>query len=208
MGNNTANITVGKPKSTGAVFYAPAGSTLPTTADAELDTAFVCVGTISDDGLTRKTKKSTKEIKDWGGNTVKVMQTDITETFGFTMLEATNADVRQDMNVEDEYYKAIEDRDTAILQREKALKKANEQLQQRDEQLQQRDEQLQQRDEQLQQRDEQLQQRDEQLQQRDEQLKHMARAMYKNGMSEAAIASANGFRISRYALAHSFAQKT
>lgn len=64
---------------------------------------------------------------------------------------AADADVRQDMNVEDEYYKAIEDRDTAILQREKALKKANEQLQQRD----------------------------EQLQQRDEQLKHMARAMYK-----------------------------
>lgn len=95
MGNNTENITVGKPKSTGAVFYAPAGSTLPTTADAELDKAFVCVGTISDNGLTRKTKKSTKEIKDWGGNTVKVMQTDITETFGFTMLEATNADVQK-----------------------------------------------------------------------------------------------------------------
>ena len=108
---------------------------------------------------------------------------------------AADADVRQDMNVEDEYYKAIEDRDTAILQREKALKKANEQLQQRDEQLQQRDEQLQQRDEQLQQRDEQLQQRDEQLQQRDEQLKHMARAMYKNGMSEAAIASATGISL-------------
>ena len=65
MGNNTANIAVGKPKSTGAIFYAPAGSTLPTSADADLDKAFVCVGTIGDDGLTRKIKRSTKGIKDW-----------------------------------------------------------------------------------------------------------------------------------------------
>ena len=84
---------------------------------------------------------------------------------------AADAEVRQDMNVEDEYYKAIEDRDTAIMQREKKLKKMGEQLQQRDEQL---------------------QQRDEQLQQRDEQLKRMAIAMHDNGMSEASIAAATG----------------
>ena len=103
MGNNTARITVGKPKSTGAIFYAPAGSlfTLPKTADDELDEAFVCVGTISDDGLTRKTKRSTKGIKDWGGNTVKVMQTDVTETFSFTMIEALNFYVQKAVNGED-----------------------------------------------------------------------------------------------------------
>lgn len=43
--------------------------------------------------------------------------------------------MRQDMNVEDEYYKAIEDRDTTILQHEKELKKKDEQLHQRDEQI-------------------------------------------------------------------------
>ena len=60
------------------------------------------------------------------------------------MLTAAAADsvMRQDMNVEDEYYKAIEDRDTAIMKREKELKEKEKQLQQRDEQLQQRDEQL------------------------------------------------------------------
>lgn len=35
---------------------------------------------------------------------------------------AANSEMRQDMNVEDEYYKAIEDRDTAIMQRDKILK--------------------------------------------------------------------------------------
>lgn len=48
---------------------------------------------------------------------------------------AANSEMRQDMNVEDEYYKAIEDRDTAIMQRDKILKEKEEQLSQQNEQL-------------------------------------------------------------------------
>ena len=48
---------------------------------------------------------------------------------------AADSEMRQDMNVEDEYYKAIEDRDTAIMKREKELKQKDEQLQQKSEQL-------------------------------------------------------------------------
>ncbi len=91
---------------------------------------------------------------------------------------AADSEMRQDMNVEDEYYKAIEDRDTAIMKREKELK--------------QKDEQLQQKDEQLQQKSEQLQQRDEQLQQRDEQLKNVVKLLYSNGMDTLQIAKTTG----------------
>ena len=91
---------------------------------------------------------------------------------------AADSEMRQDMNVEDEYYKAIEDRDTAIMKREKELK--------------QKDEQLQQKDEQLQQKSEQLQQRDEQLQQRDEQLKNIVKSLYANGMDTQQIAVMTG----------------
>ena len=91
---------------------------------------------------------------------------------------AADSEMRQDMNVEDEYYKAIEDRDTAIMKREKELK--------------QKDELLQQKDKQLQQRDEQLQQRDEQLQQRDEQLKNIVKSLYANGMDTQQIAVMTG----------------
>ena len=38
---------------------------------------------------------------------------------------ASNPDVRQDMNVEDEFFKAIEDRDTAIMARDKAIEERN-----------------------------------------------------------------------------------
>ena len=48
---------------------------------------------------------------------------------------AANSEMRQDMNVEDEYYKAIEGRDTAIMQRDKILKEQEEQLSQQNEQL-------------------------------------------------------------------------
>lgn len=48
---------------------------------------------------------------------------------------AANSKMRQDMNVEDEFYKAIEDRDTAIMQRDKILKEQSEQLSQQSEQL-------------------------------------------------------------------------
>ena len=115
---------------------------------------------------------------------------------------AADSEMRQDMNVEDEYYKAIEDRDTAIMKREKELKEKEKQIQQRDEQLQQRDEQLLQRDEQLQQQGERLQQQGEQLRQRDqlirqrdEQIRKIATSLYKNGLSEEDIAQTIGVGI-------------
>ena len=98
---------------------------------------------------------------------------------------AADSEMRQDMNVEDEYYKAIEDRDTAIMQREKEIKEKEKQIIQKDEQIQQKDEQIQQKDEQL-------QQRDEQIQQRDEQIRKMAIALNKSGMSEEVIATTMG----------------
>lgn len=91
---------------------------------------------------------------------------------------AANSEMRQDMNVEDEYYKAIEDRDTAIMKREKELKE--------------KDEQLQHKDEQLQHKDEQLQHKDEQLQHKDEQLKNIVKSLSSKGMNIQQIAGITG----------------
>ena len=84
---------------------------------------------------------------------------------------AADSEMRQDMNVEDEYYKAIEDRDTAIMKREKELKQKTEQLKHKDEQL---------------------QHKDEQLQQRDEQLKNIVKSLASNGMNIQQITSMTG----------------
>ena len=49
--NNNTYVSTGKPKIGGAVFRAPLGTTLPTTADETLDAAFVNQGYCSEDGL-------------------------------------------------------------------------------------------------------------------------------------------------------------
>ncbi|WP_308239615.1 hypothetical protein [uncultured Prevotella sp.] len=80
---------------------------------------------------------------------------------------AANSEMRQDMNVEDEYYQAIEDRDTAIMQRDKILKEQSEQLSQKD----------------------------EQLSQKDKQLRNMAKALFANGMTKEQISTMTGIDI-------------
>ena len=87
---------------------------------------------------------------------------------------AANSEMRQDMNVEDEYYKAIEDRDTAIMQRDKMLKE---------------------RDCKMAQMDERLSQQSEQLSQQSEQLRNMAKALFVNGLSVEQISNMTGIDI-------------
>jgi len=86
------------------------------------------------------------------------------------LMASADADVRQDMNVEDEYYSVIEKRDTEILMRDRKLAEQKVQLQQQSDQLQQQSDQLQQQSDQLQQQSDQLQQQSDQLQQQSDQL--------------------------------------
>lgn len=91
--NNNEYVSTGKPKIGGAVFRAPLGTTLPTTADEALDSAFVNQGYCSEDGLTNNNNTETESIKAWGGDTVLVVGTEHTDEFGVTLIEVTNPDV-------------------------------------------------------------------------------------------------------------------
>ena len=91
---------------------------------------------------------------------------------------AANAEMRQDMNVEDEYYQVIEDRDTEILEQKKKLKE--------------KDEQLSLKNKQLSQKDEQLSQKNKQLSEKDTQIRTLAKMMSATGTSAETIAKALG----------------
>ena len=86
--NNAQNVTAGKPQVGGSIFFAPLGTTLPTSATEDLDSAFKNVGYISDAGLVNSNSPSSENIKAWGGDIVLTTLTEKPDTFKFTLLEA------------------------------------------------------------------------------------------------------------------------
>ena len=103
---------------------------------------------------------------------------------------ASDAKLRQDMNVEDEYFSAIENRDTAIMMRDKRIA-------QQEEQLTQQGEQLAQQGEQLAQQGEQLAQQGEQLAQQEKALLVTAKALKNTGMNIEQIANLTNLPIEK-----------
>ena len=87
-----ANVTVGKPKITGAIFRAPLGTTLPTDATTALDEAFKQLGYASEDGVTNSNSPETDQIKAWGGDIVANLVTEKSDTFQLTLIETLNVD--------------------------------------------------------------------------------------------------------------------
>ncbi len=88
-----SNVSAAKPKKVGAIWVAPVGTSVPTDTTTDISGTFTCLGYVSEDGLTNATDLESETIKAWGGDTVLTIQTSKEDTFSFTLIEATNADV-------------------------------------------------------------------------------------------------------------------
>lgn len=101
MSGTAASVLAGKPLASGGVKIGPLGATLPTDATTALDAALKSAGYIGEDGLTENADRSTEKVKAWGGDTVKVLQTDFAATYTFTFLESLNTTVLETVYGED-----------------------------------------------------------------------------------------------------------
>lgn len=92
--STVANVTAAKPRTGGAIFRAPLGSTLPTDATTAIDTeVYKALGYLSKDGLVNTNNPESDTIKAWGGDVVLTYQSEKPDTFKFTPIEALNVDV-------------------------------------------------------------------------------------------------------------------
>lgn len=87
------HVTVAKPKKGGAVFRAPLGTPLPTSAKDELDIAFKDLGYISTDGVVNSNSPESESISAWGGDVVYTYPKSKTDNFKMTLIEALNPEV-------------------------------------------------------------------------------------------------------------------
>lgn len=94
MAGTATNVTAGKPRTAGAVFSAPLGTTRPTDANAALNSAFVDLGYVSSDGVTRSISKSTTNIKEWGNGVVLITEDEKTATIKLKLIEYLNPEVQ------------------------------------------------------------------------------------------------------------------
>jgi len=90
---NAANVSTGKPKTTGGIWRAPKGTTLPTDATTALPAAFKSMGYISEAGVTNNQDLDVNEIKAWGAVTVYRALNGVNDQFTFAMIETENVEV-------------------------------------------------------------------------------------------------------------------
>ncbi len=93
MASDVKNVYAAEPLATGSCLVAPLGTALPTSVDAVVDEDFVDLGYVGEDGFTETNERTTEDKKAFGGDTVKVLQTEYNHTFQFVLLESLKADV-------------------------------------------------------------------------------------------------------------------
>lgn len=87
-----ANVITGKPKVTGGIRYARGVTEFPTDATTALVADWLDAGYVNSDGLVQTIDASDEKIIAWGGDVVKIVRTEHSVSYVFTLIESRNAD--------------------------------------------------------------------------------------------------------------------
>lgn len=86
--NDAKLVSTGKPKTTGAVHWAPLGTEVPDSTSDELSSAYLDLGYLTEDGVAQD--RSSNSVKEWGGQDVIVM---VDEIFKINLLQSKDINV-------------------------------------------------------------------------------------------------------------------
>lgn len=92
---DTKNVLAGIPDVSGGLWVKDLndGDNSLGPTDNPGDEGWVHVGFISEDGVTEANERDTEKVKAWGGDTIRVLQNDHTQTFSFSFFELGNPEV-------------------------------------------------------------------------------------------------------------------
>lgn len=88
MPNLASEVVVGKPLASGGILSGPLTAVLPTDATSAPDPSLVANGYVDADGVTESVNTSSSDIKAWGGDTVRTVQTEHTLEYKFKLLQS------------------------------------------------------------------------------------------------------------------------
>lgn len=94
---NSALVTAAKPQKGGAFFAAPLNTPIPADATTTLNTAFVKLGYLSEDGFENPIETESSDLKAFGGDVVLTQQTGYKETFKTKLLQSLDPDVLREV---------------------------------------------------------------------------------------------------------------
>lgn len=89
---DVSNVTAGKPNTSGAIYFAAIGTSLPESTSDSLS-SFTELGYASEDGITNTNTPETEVLRAWGGDVVLTVQNSKDDTFKLKLIEALNDDV-------------------------------------------------------------------------------------------------------------------
>lgn len=97
MALDAARVLVGtadQTNATGAIFSAPLGTTVPTSAVDTLDAAFKDSGYVSEDGLSFSPEISTSDVSEWNGSLVRRIKESFNGTLSWSHLETNEQSLK------------------------------------------------------------------------------------------------------------------
>lgn len=86
--------TADQTNATGAIFSAPLGTTVPTSAVDTLDAAFTDSGYVSQDGLSFSPTISTSDVSEWNGSLVRRIKESFDGTLSWSHLETSEQSLK------------------------------------------------------------------------------------------------------------------